>query len=338
MSKNWKWGILYSGDNMALDEVVASAKQAEDAGAHSLWVTELWRDAFVPLAAIAGACRKVRLGSAVATFARPPMYTELSAMSLAEMTQGNFVLGLGTAPLEWNQNWHGVDYSKPATRMREYVECIRAMWTANPMQPISYKGEYFDVKNYIRYLAAPYEDIPIYLAAVQPGMLKLAGAHADGLIVNSLNTLKYFNEIVHPNIKTGLDRAGRSKSDFEICSVKCCAINKDAKQARQLAKHVIAFYSTVPYFDIVLDPMGFTEAKLVIRDCMARMDIPGMLNAVTEDMIDALVLAGTPDDVRKQLDKFEGQFETVMLLTPFFAVDPAESKANHEAIIDTFAA
>ena len=104
-----------------------------------------------------------------------------------------------------------------------------------------------------------------------------------------------------------------------------------------MAKHVIAFYSTVPYFDIVLDPMGFTEAKLTIRDCMARMDIPGMLNAVTDDMIDALVLAGTPDDVRKQLDKFDGLFETVMFLTPFFAVAPAESKANHDAIIDTFA-
>ena len=169
-------------------------------------------------------------------------------------------------------------------------------------------------------------------------MLRLAGSHADGLIVNSLNTTKYFNEIVHPNVRAGLDKAGRSKRDFEICSIKCCAVNKDAKQARQLAKHVIAFYSTVPYFDIVLDPLGFTEAKLTIRDCMARMDIPSMLNAVTDDMIVALVLAGTPDDVRKQLDKFEGQFETVMLLTPFFAVDPAESKANHEAIIDTFAA
>ena len=57
------------------------------------------------------------------------------------MMKENFVLGLGTAPLEWNQNWHGVDYKKPATRMREFVECIRAMWTATPVQPISYKGE-----------------------------------------------------------------------------------------------------------------------------------------------------------------------------------------------------
>ena len=71
---------------MALDEAVASAQKAEDAGANSVWVTELWCDAFVPLAAIAGACDKARLGSAVATFARAPIYTELSAISLAEMT------------------------------------------------------------------------------------------------------------------------------------------------------------------------------------------------------------------------------------------------------------
>ena len=200
MRKKWKWGILYSGDNMALDEVVASAKQAEDAGAHSLWVTELWRDAFVPLAAIAGACRKVRLGSAVATFARPPMYTELSAMSLAEMTQGNFVLGLGTAPLEWNQNWHGVDYSKPATRMREYVEAIRLMWTASPTNPIDYEGDYIKVRDYRRIMVPPYSPLPIYLAAVQPAMLQLCGAIGDGLIANLLNTPQYFTDIVHPKI------------------------------------------------------------------------------------------------------------------------------------------
>ena len=73
----------------------------------SLWTTELGRDAFVPLAGMAARCRRARLGTGVAIFARPPALTEISAMSMAELTQGRFVLGLGTAPPAWNENWHG---------------------------------------------------------------------------------------------------------------------------------------------------------------------------------------------------------------------------------------
>jgi len=86
----------------------------------------------------------------------------------------------------------------------------------------------------------------------------------------------------------------------------------------------------------VLDPMGFTGAKLSIRSAMTRGDVQGALNAVTDEMIDALVLAGTPDDVHKQLEKFEGLFDTLILLSPFFGVDPEETRANHRSMIEAF--
>ena len=125
------WGVLFSGDNLSLAETLEYARQAEAAGAESLWTTEQGRDAFVPLAAIACETSDIRLGTGVATFARPPMHTETAAMSLAELTDQNFVLGLGTAPPSWNENWHGLKYERPVQRMREYVECIRAMWTVS---------------------------------------------------------------------------------------------------------------------------------------------------------------------------------------------------------------
>lgn len=336
--KKWKWGVLLSGETMSLAETVRFARMAEDAGAENLWTTELGRDAFIPLAAFANVCKTARLGTGVATFARPPMFAEKNAMSLAEMTDERFVLGLGTAPPEWNENWHGVPYRKPAKRMREYVECIRRMWSASPANPIDYEGEFFQVKNYYRLMPAPYASIPIYLAAVQPVMLQLTGAIADGILVNTLSTPKYFTEVVHPCVKKGMAKAGRSEADFEWCAVKYCSVNKDRKQARALARHPIAFHSTLPYFDVVLDPMGFTEPKERIRAARARNDIPAMLAAVTEEMIDALVLAGTPDEVRAQLEPFEELFETLILLSPMYAVDPDESLANHAAMIETFAA
>ena len=338
MAQKWKWGILFSGDNLTLDETVDYARQAEDAGADSLWTTELGRDAFVPLAAMAAECKTVRLGTVVATYARPPAMTEFSAMSMAELTGGRFILGLGTAPPMWNENWHQLSVDKPARRMREYVEAIRLMWTASPTNPIDYEGDYIKVSDYRRIMAPPYPPLPIYLAAVQPAMLQLCGAIGDGLIANLLNTPQYFTDIVQPNIKKGLAKAGRQLGDIELCSLKVCSVDKDRERARRRARAPIAFYSNLPYFDQVLDPAGFEKEKMAIRAAMAENDVQKMLDLVTEDMIDALVLAGTPDEVRKKLESFEGLFETLILYCPMPWLEPEESKANHAAMIETFAA
>ena len=200
----------------------------------------------------------------------------------------------------------------------------------------NYKGEFYQVKDYRRLSPAPYERVPIYLAGTLPRMIQLAGSHADGMIANTINTPRYFTEVVHPNVKKGLAAAGRSRDSFELCAFKVCAVNKDASAARALARHAIVFSSALPYFDIVLDPMGFTEAKLRLRAALAQNDIQGALNAVTNEMIDALVLAGTPDDVHQQLEKFAGLFDTLILLCPFFGVSTEETKANHYAMIEAF--
>jgi probable F420-dependent oxidoreductase len=310
---------------------------AEEAGAESLWTTELLRDAFVPLTAMASVTKTARLGTAVAQFARPPMHTEMSAMSLAEYTQGRFTLGLGTAPPKWNENWHGLTYRKPVTRMREYIECIRTMWTATPTEAVSYIGEYVQVKDYPRAMPAPYPDVPIYLGAVLPNMIQLAASHTSGLITNALSSRRYFTDVIHPNLKRGQAARTLPSQDFEFCGAKICAVNKDRKRAREIARVDIAFFSELPYFDIVLDPLGFTEAKLAIRAAAQRQDLPGMVQAVTEDMIDALVLAGTPDEVHRQLEPYAELFDTLILYAPSFGTDAEETKATHDALLVAFA-
>lgn len=332
-----KWGVLFSGENLSMQDLVHYAKMAADAGAESIWSCEVWRDAFVPLAAMSVAAPGPRTGTGVAHFARTPLLTELSAMSMAELTGGRFVLGLGTAPKVWNENWHGIEYSNPVARMREYIECIRTMWSASPERTVNYDGQFYKLKDYRRLIPPTYPSIPIYLGCVLPSMIQLAGSHADGMIINTLNTPKYIRETVHPNLKKGMAKTGRSEDQIEICAIKCCAVDPDPKEAHELSKHIIAFYSTLPYFDAVLDPMGFTQPKLAIRAAMQRDDLPAMLAAVTQEMIDTLVLSGTAADVRRQLQAFDGLFETTLLFCPFFGVDPDRTKANHAAMIQAFA-
>lgn len=334
--KRWKWGVVFSGENLSLAELLQFSRLAEDAGAESFWSFEIYRDAFVPLTAIASAVQKVRIGSAVAHIARPPALTAISAQSLAEYTNGRFILGLGPVPKGIYESWYGAALQKPVAHMREYVECIRTLWSAAPTQTVSYEGEFYQVHDYRRFSSVPLDPIPLYLAGTLPQMIQLAGFHADGLIANTITTPRYFTDVVHPNLRKGLAATGRSRENFELCAFKVCAVNKNAHTARTLARHAIVFSSALPYFDVVLDPMGFTEAKLQIRDAMGRNDIQCALKAVTEEMVDALVLAGTADDVHRQLEPFERLFDTVILLCPFFGVEPEEARANHQARIEAF--
>lgn len=335
-SNTCQWGVLYNADDLPMADMLHYARMAEEAGAHSVWAAEAWRDAFVPLTAMASVLQRVRVGTSIAQFARPPVLTALSAMSWAEYTHGRFVLGVGTAPPDWNKNWHGLEVTKPVARMREYIECLRTLWTATTTQPVSYRGEFIQVKDYVRFIPAAYERVPIYLAGVNRQMIQLAGSHADGLILGGLNTPKYIMEVVYPNLQRALDRTGRTRHEVELCAVKQCAVSTDAREARALARHAIAFYATIPYYDIVLEPMGFAEAARVIRAAFSRNDIAGMLRAVTDEMVAALAVAGTPDEVRRQLRQFDGLVDTMLLSCPYFAVGTDEAKANHHAMIEAF--
>jgi len=335
--KVWKWGIIFGGDNLSMADLLRYAEMADAAGADSLWTAEVWRDAFVPLTAMASVVRRARLGTAVAQLARPPWHTEMSAMSLAEFTEGRFVLGLGTAPPTWNEDWHGLTLTRPVARMREYIECVRTMWTGTPISPVSYSGEFYRVREYRRFMPAPAEPPPIYLAAVQSRMLQLAGSHTDGWISGPMNSIPYVTTVAQPSLLKGMAAAGRSPDTFERCVMKPCVVHHDATQARRLARNAIAVYGTLPYYDVVFDPLGFAPAVQEIRAAAQRGDVVGMLDAVTDEMIDALVLAGTVDDVHRQLAAWEGLCDSVILYCPpALTMEPAETRAVHEAIIGAF--
>ena len=332
-----RWGVVYNADALSLDDMLRFAPKAEQAGAEMIWSTEAWRDAFVPLTAMAGTIKTARVGTGIAQMARPPVLTALSALSLAEYTDGRFVLGVGTAPRDWNINWHGFDVPHPVPRIREYIECIRTVLTATTTNPINYTGTYYQVRDYVQFLAPPITQIPIYLAGVNPFMIQLAGTHSDGLILGPFNGSKYLSEIVRPNLAKGLGRAGRDKASVEVCAMRICSVNNDAVRARNLARHGIAFYATIPYYDIVLSPLGFDREVKRIRDAFSRRDIPAMFSAVTDDMVAALALAGTPGDVRRRRGEFDGLADSVALYSPYFGVSREETQENHAAMLEAFA-
>jgi alkanesulfonate monooxygenase SsuD/methylene tetrahydromethanopterin reductase-like flavin-dependent oxidoreductase (luciferase family) len=227
-------------------------------------------------------------------------------------------------------------FDHPAPRSAELCDFLRHVWS-HSSGPLDFEGEYYRVK--VPAYARPgqrRERIPLYLAGVNPIMVRTAAEAADGLVGHPIYTRSYLRDYIHPAVDEGLRRAGRQRSDFDLASCLIVAVSSDAAQARQEAKQQIAFYSTVRTYDLLLDSSGFSAEKEGIRRAFRTLDIPAMAAAVSDEMLAATAVAGTPDECRAQLAGFEGLLDTALLYTPTFGVDPRRVSENHRLIIETF--
>ena len=332
-----KVGLLLSGDGMSLTDVIQLGVAAEDAGLDSVWHVEIQREPVVPLTAIAARTKRIRLGTGVVIWARSPILASLVAANLDELSDGRFLYGLGTGPPDWNRRFHGMSYERPVQRIREYVDVMRGAWkAAHDGSTFDYEGELYRIEGYQRSLRQERERIPVFLAAVQSRMCALVGEIADGVLFNVLSTPRYVREYALPHMERGAARAGRPVADVERAAAITAAVDSDEKTARRWARHHIAFYSVIPYFDAMFELHGFQREAAAIRDAAGRDDPAGMIEAVSEEMVDTFAIAGTPDDCRAQLRKW-GDLDVAVLFPPTFQLEPDEIAANHRLLIETFA-
>jgi probable F420-dependent oxidoreductase len=333
-----KVGLLLAGEGMPLADLVDVGVAAEDAGFDSVWHVEIQREPIVPLAAIAARTSRIRLGTGVAIWARSPILASLVAANLDELSGGRFLYGLGTGPPDWNRRFHGMGYERPVLRIREYVDVMRGAWkAAHDGSTFDYDGELYRVEGYRRSLRHPRERIPIVLAAVQQRMCELVGEVADGVLFNVLSTPRYVREYALPHMERGAARAGRSVREVERAAAITAAVDADRQQARRWARHHIAFYSVIPYFDVMFRLHAFQREATAIRDAAGRGDQAGMIAAVSEAMVDTFAIAGTPDQCREQLSAW-GDLDVAVLFPPTFQLSDEEIVTNHSALLEAFAA
>jgi alkanesulfonate monooxygenase SsuD/methylene tetrahydromethanopterin reductase-like flavin-dependent oxidoreductase (luciferase family) len=228
-------------------------------------------------------------------------------------------------------------YERPARRIREYVDVMRGAWTAaHEGSAFDYEGELYRIEDYRRPLRQERPRVPIYLAAVQARMCELVGEIADGALFNVLSTPRYVREFALPRLERGSARAGRDVREVERAAAITAAVDDDPAEARRWARHHIAFYSVIPYFDVMFDLHGFQREAAAVRAAAARDDPSGMIAAVSEAMIDTFAIAGTPDEARRQLAAWAG-LDVAVLFPPVFRLEPDEIMANHRALLETFA-
>ena len=174
------------------------------------------------------------------------------------------------------------------------------------------------------------------LAAVQSRMCELVGEIADAVLFNVLSTPRYVREYALPHIERGAARAGRPVTDVERLAAITAAVDPDEKLARRWARHHIAYYSVIPYFDVMFELHGFQREAAAIREAAGRGDPAAMIAAVSEEMIDTFAIAGTPDRCRARLREWR-DLDVAVLFPPTFKLEPDEIVTNHKALIETFA-
>jgi probable F420-dependent oxidoreductase len=321
-------------------ENVELARRAEAAGFDSVWAPEFHNHSGpIALAGAALETGSVELGTAIAwAFGRSPLLTAVTALDLDELSGGRFVLGLGTGTRRMRTDWLGAEGDRPAQRLRETVEAIRAVWAAAEAGAVEYEGEL------IRLRVRPYgragqirASLPVYLAAVNEGMARMAGAVADGVVSHPMATVRYIDEVMRPAIAEGAEAEGRSGSDVAIADWLLVAASDDEQQAREDAKRQIAFHATVRTYDRILDLHGFTDTAAQIRELWRSFDLAGMTALVTDEMLDEMAVAGTPAECRERVAERAANVDRLLLGAPVVATDGGRIGEYHDALVETFA-
>lgn len=325
-----KYGLILQAPT--IQGQIESAKRAEAAGFESVWTTEFFNaHGLVRLAAVATATERVKLGTAIAyAFMRTPMLAASAAMDIDELSGGRMVLGLGSGTERMNREWYSMPFDDPpAPRIKDAIGLIRAAFAARDGGGLTYDGPYYQVK--IPAFARPRtarDSVPVCLAAVNKGMIRAAGAVADGLIGHPVFTRRYIRESVLPVL---------DGTPCEMLPYVITAIADSTEQARKEARGQVAFYYTTRLYHSILEPHGWRAQGEAIASAFKAGDFAAMAAAVTDEMIDEIAIAGTPDEVRDQLKAWEGLAGHVILYSPSVGLRGGRVQENLDAIVDTFA-
>ena len=321
----------------SLADVQAEARTADAAGFESAWVAELGHSAFVQAAAAIGATGRLLVGTAVAlAFPRSPTIAAMEARDLAALSGGRFLLGLGAQVRRVVEARYSVPYDQPAARLADYVAAVRAVWAAGRGEAVTHDGPFYRIAMpTFHEPAEPDAPLPpILLAAVGPVMSRTAGLVADGLVGHPLASPAYLREVVVPAVADGLVAAGRPPDACPVSASPMVAVGDDADRARRAARLQLAFYATTRQYVGILR-LHDREAVLgEVRRAFVRGDRDRMAAAIDDGLLDAVAVAGRPDEIRDRLRAWEGLAERVILAPPWYGVDPGERREMTAAIVD----
>jgi probable F420-dependent oxidoreductase len=325
------------------ETLMAWAQKIEAAGFDSLWQGELVNSALLPLAAVAPAVQKIKLGAGVVlAFTHSPVMLAFAALDLDVLSQGRFILGLGVAHQNRNNHWYaGHDAGKPVAQMREYLQVLRLiMEKAAIGGAIDFPGAFYQIhaRNFFaRSTPQPRPRVPLYIAAVKPKMAALTGELADGLVGNPMFSPHHVREQIVPSLQAGLNKAGRQRSDLELLGQCFAVIEDDLVTAYRIGAGALLFSIWASIYDDIFAAHGFAETVAQVRAMQRTADRQRAIELIPHEMIDAFCAVGPLDRVRAKVREREGLLDTVILAVPATGTTREQQDHYRQKLLEAFA-
>ena len=300
----------------SIKTIATIAQEAERSGIDSLYTVDAGRSATVTAAAVINATQRARVGTYIVNaYAREPWMTGLEARDLNEISDGRFVLGVGTGNLHFNDLYMGIDSTKARTKMRDFLEIVRAVVSGRARQPVRYEGP----EHRIRWRASwdpATPSLPVYLSASGPKMVRLAGEVSDGVGIGIMSSIEFVRDIVRPNARAGARSAGRDPDALAFPMAATVSINADVDLARDASRAAICkLYHPIPhpYYDSQLRQLGFGEFADQAARLMPAGKLREAMSLVPDEVIDSMTITGNVDDCVARIKAYEGVADEVIL-------------------------
>jgi F420-dependent oxidoreductase-like protein len=273
----------------SLETAMQRVHEAERLGYQSAYVTHIaGRDSLAVLAAYATRTSTIKLGTGVLPiYSRTPVATAQIAATIDELAGGRLVLGLGVSHRVTVENWYGQEIVKPVREMREYATTVRAIFDGD--QPPADNETFKTNFRFSGYAGRP--GFPIYIAALSPTMLRLAGEIADGVIL-WLCGPDYIRDVVVPEVTAGRERAGRSLAGFDIVAAVPSAVTDAPEQARAKLRGDLIPYFSLPFYRAMLERSGFDGDIAGFDAGMAAGDPAAATAAISDRFLETLTAIG----------------------------------------------
>jgi F420-dependent oxidoreductase-like protein len=299
------------------EEQISLARQADRAGLDSVWVAEAWgQDAVSVLGHLSAVTERVGLGSGLMQIpGRTPAMTAMTAVTLDVLSGGRFRLGLGVSGPQVSEGWHGVPFSRPLARTREYVEIVRAALAREA--PLEYQGEEFNLPAQdgtglgkpLKLLARPVQErIPIYLGSMGPKAIEQTAQIADGWLPS-----RFSADLAEPFRGTNVD----------ISPVVMVCVDEDVDRARDLARPWLSVYlgamgaSAKNFYVEAAERSGHGASAREVQRLWGAGDRAGAAAALTPELIDSSAICCRAAELDEHLARYESAGATTLLAMPF---------------------
>jgi len=314
-----KLGLIggYGGKMIQVD--IERIKYAEGLGYDSIWTAEAYgADAVTPAAWILAQTDKIKVGTSIMQMpARSPACSAMTAMTLNQLSNGRFIVGLGASGPQVVEGWHGVAYGRPVTRTKEYISIMKKIFAREAA--VEHEGFHYSLPysgedgtglgKPLKSILQADKDIPIYTASITPNGLSGSAEVADGVFPIWMDPSK--PEVLLPHIEKGLAKSGRTLMEFDIAPFITCIMGDDINACRQPIKGNMALYiggmgaRDKNFYNDYCKALGFEDAAVKIQDLYLSGKKDEAMAAVPDELVDACHLVGPAEHIREQLTRWK---------------------------------